>query len=620
MPGILALPEQLINQIAAGEVVDRPAAALKELVENSIDAGATRIDIDLSGGGVSLLRVSDNGAGIPRDELALALQRHATSKIASLDDLESIASLGFRGEALASIAAVSRFALTSRAAGAAHAWRIEAEGGRIESTKPAALSEGTTVTVQELYFNTPARRKFLRTEGTEYGHCDDAIRRLALAHPGVAFAVRHNGRAQINVPVQSASERVAAILGDAFIVTAATVAAEAGTLRLDGWGARPAYADNRGGRAGRDAQYVFVNGRFVRDRVIMHALRAAYRDVLHHDAQPSYVLWLALDPRAVDVNVHPTKIEVRFRDSGAVHEFVRHALDKALSSTAQQQAPVSAASRLGLSPTFADSAAQGATTARPDPDPDGAAAGSGSWQGGSAPRPAGTQQALGLRAAESMAFYEKLFGAAAQAGPAPLPTSDGGGAPPLGFALAQLHGVYILAQNAAGLVLIDMHAAHERILYEKLKATYRERVPVQPLLLPQGFAAERLEVSTVEEHGDTLREIGFDLGVLSPTSLAVRGVPGLLAQSDATALARAVLRDLREFGGSRVLTEQRDELFSTMACHGAVRANRTLNIAEMNALLREMEETERAGQCNHGRPTWYQLTMKELDALFMRGR
>ena len=620
MPGILALPEQLINQIAAGEVVDRPAAALKELVENSIDAGATRIDIDLSGGGVSLLRVSDNGAGIPRDELALALQRHATSKIASLDDLESIASLGFRGEALASIAAVSRFALTSRAAGAAHAWRIEAEGGRIESTKPAALSEGTTVTVQELYFNTPARRKFLRTEGTEYGHCDDAIRRLALAHPGVAFAVRHNGRAQINVPVQSASERVAAILGDAFIVTAATVAAEAGTLRLDGWGARPAYADNRGGRAGRDAQYVFVNGRFVRDRVIMHALRAAYRDVLHHDAQPSYVLWLALDPRAVDVNVHPTKIEVRFRDSGAVHEFVRHALDKALSSTAQQQAPVSAASRLGLSQTFADSAAQGATTARPDPDPDGAAAGSGSWQGGSAPRPAGTQQALGLRAAESMAFYEKLFGAAAQAGPAPLPTSDGGGAPPLGFALAQLHGVYILAQNAAGLVLIDMHAAHERILYEKLKATYRERVPVQPLLLPQGFAAERLEVSTVEEHGDTLREIGFDLGVLSPTSLAVRGVPGLLAQSDATALARAVLRDLREFGGSRVLTEQRDELFSTMACHGAVRANRTLNIAEMNALLREMEETERAGQCNHGRPTWYQLTMKELDALFMRGR
>ena len=613
MPGIRALPEQLINQIAAGEVVDRPAAALKELIENSIDAGATRIDIDLSGGGVGLMRISDNGTGIARDDLPLALQRHATSKIGSLDDLESIASLGFRGEALASIAAVSRFALTSRAAGAAHAWRIEAEGGRIESTKPAALSEGTTVTVQELYFNTPARRKFLRTEGTEYGHCDDALRRLALGHPGVAFALRHNGRAQLNVPAQSPSERVAAILGDAFIVTAATVLAEAGTLRLAGWGARPAYAENRNGRAGRDAQYVFVNGRFVRDRVITHALRAAYRDVLHHDAQPSYVLWLTLDPRAVDVNVHPTKIEVRFRDGGAIHEFVRHALDKALSSTAQQQAPVSAASRLGLPLSSGQHSAEDSAPARSDP--------ASMWQGNAGQRPDGIQRPLGLRVGESMAFYERLFGSGDPAAAVPaLPPEEDGGPPPLGFALAQLHGIYILAQNRAGLVLIDMHAAHERILYEKLKATYRERVPVQPLLLPQGFAAERLEVSTVEEHGDTLREIGFDLGVLSPTSLAVRGVPGLLAQSDATALARAVLRDLREFGGTRVLTEQRDELFSTMACHGAVRANRSLTVAEMNALLREMEETERAGQCNHGRPTWYQLTLKELDALFMRGR
>ena len=613
MTVIRALPEQLINQIAAGEVVDRPAAALKELVENSIDAGATRVDIDLAGGGVTLMRIADNGAGIARDELPLALARHATSKIASLDDLESIASLGFRGEALASIAAVSRFALTSRAAGAAHAWRIEAEGGRIESTKPAALSEGTTVTVQELYFNTPARRKFLRTEATEWGHCDEAIRRLALAHPHVAFAVRHNGRAQLNVPAQSPSERVAAILGDAFVVTAATVSADGGTLRLQGWGARPAYAENRTARAGRDAQYVFVNGRYVRDRVITHALRAAYRDVLHHDAQPSYVLWLTVDPRAVDVNVHPTKIEVRFRDGGAVHEFVRHALDKALAATAQQQAPVSAVARLGI-PAYAQS---------PSPEPAGSApsARSVAWPSTSDERQAGAQGALGLRSGEALAFYETLFGARAAA-PASmaLPEAAEGGPPPLGFALAQLHGIYILAQNREGLVLVDMHAAHERILYEKLKATYRERVPVQPLLLPQGFAAEPLEVSTVEEHGEALREIGFDLGVLSPTSLAVRGVPGLLAQSDATTLARAVLRDLREFGGSRVLTEQRDELFSTMACHGAVRANRSLGIAEMNALLREMEETERAGQCNHGRPTWYQLTLKELDALFMRGR
>jgi len=602
MPAIHALPDQLINQIAAGEVVDRPAAALKELVENSIDAGARRIDIDLAGGGVKLMRIADDGAGIAREDLALALARHATSKIASLDDLESIASLGFRGEALASIASVSRFALTSRAAGAAHAWRIEAEGGRIESTQPAALSDGTTVTIQELFFNTPARRKFLRTEGTEFGHCDEAVRRLALAHPEVAFSLRHNGRAQLNVPAQTPSERVAAVLGDSFIVTAAHVLAEpGGALRLTGWGARPAFADARATRSGRDAQYVFVNGRFVRDRVISHALREAYRDVLHHDAQPSYVLWLAIDPRIVDVNVHPTKSEVRFRESGAVHEFVRRAMEKALSGTAQQQAPVSdrTAAEAGTPPLQP-------FTRQSD------------WMRGAADRSSGTQSPLGLRNAEPLAFYQTLFGSERSAGSTPLPPGDD--TAPLGFALAQLHGIYILAQNRAGLVLVDMHAAHERILYERLKANYSERVPVQPLLLPQGFAAERLEVSTVEEHGDTLREIGFDLGVLSPTSLAVRGVPGLLVQSDATALARAVLRDLHEFGGSRVLTEQRDELFATMACHGAVRANRSLSIAEMNALLREMEETERAGQCNHGRPTWFQLTMKELDSLFMRGR
>jgi DNA mismatch repair protein MutL len=616
MGTIRALPEQLINQIAAGEVVDRPAAALKELVENSIDAGATRIDIDLVGGGIKLIRIADNGSGIARDDLQLALARHATSKIASLDDLEAIGSLGFRGEALASIASVSRFALTSRAAGAAHAWRIEAEGGRIESTQPAALSEGTTVTVQELYFNTPARRKFLRTEATEYGHCDEALRRLALAHPNVAFTMRHNGKPQLSVPVQTASERVAALLGDQFVVTAAIVNADAGPMRIGGWGARPAYSDNRAPRVARDAQYVFVNNRFVRDRVIGHALREAYRDVLHHDAQPSYVLWLAVDPRGVDVNVHPTKSEVRVRESGAVHEFVRHALERALATTAGQQAPVSAAGRLGVD-----------TAVAREPATTGGFVGSrASFQPSARPGydardryGLASQGALGLAANESLRFYETLFANAARA-PAALPPAVEGGPPPLGFALAELHGVYILAQNREGLVLVDMHAAHERILYEKLKSTYRERVPVQPLLLAQGFAAEQLEVAAVEEHGSTLREIGFDVGVTSPTSIAVRGVPGLLAQADATALARAVLRDLREFGGSRVLTEQRDELFATMACHGAVRANRSLTIAEMNALLREMEDTERAGQCNHGRPTWYQLTLKELDALFMRGR
>ena len=633
MSGVIAriapLPEQLINQIAAGEVVDRPAAALKELIENSLDAGATRIDVELAGGGVKLIRIADNGGGIAREDLPLALARHATSKIASLDDLEAIGSLGFRGEALASIASVSRLALTSRHHDAAHAWRIEADGGRIESTQPAALTEGTTVTVQELYFNTPARRKFLRTEATEFGHCDEAIRRLALSHPRVAFSMRHNGRAQFSAPAQTPSERVAALLGDTFIVTAAVVGAETPALSISGWGARPAYA--QGSRSGRDAQYVFVNGRFVRDRVITHALRAAYRDVLHHDAQPSYVLWIIIDPRAVDVNVHPTKSEVRFRESGAVHEFVRHALDKALAATAEQQPAVSAVDRLA-----------GAGRWQPPLTSTGAMAGTGGGVGGTvggmvggvggsgwSPRAGGfasqrssfgEQGALGLRASEGLSFYKTLFGERDPAQPIALPASTDGGAPPLGFALAQLHGIYILAQNRDGLVLVDMHAAHERILYEKLKASYRDRVPIQPLLLPQSFAAERLEVATVEEQGDSLRELGFDVGVLSPSSLAVRGVPGLLANSDATALARAILRDLREYGGSRVATEQRDELFSTMACHGAVRANRSLTVTEMNALLREMEETERAGQCNHGRPTWYQLTVKELDSLFMRGR
>ena len=649
MSGVIAriapLPEQLINQIAAGEVVDRPAAALKELIENSLDAGATRIDVELAGGGVKLIRIADNGGGIAREDLPLALARHATSKIASLDDLEAIGSLGFRGEALASIASVSRLALTSRHHDAVHAWRIEADGGRIESTQPAALTEGTTVTVQELYFNTPARRKFLRTEATEFGHCDEAIRRLALSHPRVAFSMRHNGRAQFSAPAQTPSERVAALLGDTFIVTAAVVGAETPALSISGWGARPAYA--QGSRSGRDAQYVFVNGRFVRDRVITHALRAAYRDVLHHDAQPSYVLWISIDPRAVDVNVHPTKSEVRFRESGAVHEFVRHALDKALAATAEQQPAVSAVDRLAGAgrwqppPTStgtmagagglvgsAVGSAGGSTvgsTVSSTVGRAGGGAGDGGWSpragGFASPRSSfGEQGALGLRASEGLSFYKTLFGERDQAQPIALPASGDGGAPPLGFALAQLHGIYILAQNRDGLVLVDMHAAHERILYEKLKASYRDRVPIQPLLLPQSFVAERLEVATVEEQGDSLRELGFDVGVLSPSSLAVRGVPGLLANSDATALARAILRDLREYGGSRVATEQRDELFSTMACHGAVRANRSLTVTEMNALLREMEDTERAGQCNHGRPTWYQLTVKELDSLFMRGR
>ena len=596
---IRALPDLLISQIAAGEVVERPAAALKELLENALDAGAMQVDVAVAGGGVKRMRVADNGAGIERDDLGPAVARHATSKIASVVDLEAIASLGFRGEALASIAAVSRLAIASRAAGRPHAWRIEVEGGTIGPISPAALAAGTTVTVEELYFNTPARRKFLRTEATEWAHCDEAFRRIALARDDVAFTLTHNGRAQYRLQAGGRRARVEALLGDAFVLHATPVDADAGDVRIAGFAVRPAYAAD-----GPAAQYIFVNGRFVRDRVLSHALREAYRDILHHERLPAYALWLTLDPRRVDVNVHPQKTEVRFRDSGAIHQFVRHAVERALAATAAEQPAVSAAERLGI-----------AAAQLPPLVP-----GGGGEAAGFAPRAAtasaGAQHPLSLDAREPAAFYRRLFGerpAEAQ----PLP---GGEDYPLGFALAQLHGIYVLAQNRAGLILVDMHAAHERIVYEKLKRAYDGRVPVQPLLVPATFAAESLEIAAATEHADALDALGFDVSPLGPATLAVRGIPRPLQDADAAALARAVLHDIREYGGSRALEARRDELLSTMACHGAVRANRSLTIAEMNALLREMEATERAGQCNHGRPTWYQLSLNDLDRLFMRGR
>ncbi len=598
MPRIQALPDHLINQIAAGEVVERPAAALKELLENALDAGATQIDVDVEGGGIRRLRVADNGAGIARDELALAVERHATSKLATADDLDAIATLGFRGEALASIAAVSRFALASRAAGAPHAWRIEVDGGNVGPTAPAAVASGTTVTAQELYFNTPARRKFLRTEGTEWGHCDEAFRRIALAHPDVGFTLSHNGRLIHRLLPHGRRARVVALMGEAFAAAAATVEAESPPLAIAGFAVQPAYATQVSG------QYVFVNGRFVRDRMLAHALREAYRDVLHHDRQPSYALWLTLEPRHVDVNVHPQKSEVRFRESGAVHQFVQHALARALAATAAVQPAVSAAEKLGLA------------SARVPPLVPEASAAAG-YSTYSAPR----QGRFALDAAESAAFYAKLFGpreARSEPDRPDLPETDD--AHPLGFALAQLHGIYVLAQNRAGVVLVDMHAAHERIVYERLKRALDASVPVQPLLVPATFTATPLEVAAAEEHAEALDRLGFAITVLGPSALAVRGVPAPLADADAATLAHAVLADLREFGGSEVLTAHRDELLSTMACHAAVRANRSLTVAEMNALLREMEATERAGQCNHGRPTWYQLTLGDLDRVFMRGR
>jgi DNA mismatch repair protein MutL len=583
MSAIRVLPELLINQIAAGEVVERPASALKELLENSIDAGARAVTVELAGGGVNLIKVTDDGGGIARDELALALARHATSKIATGADLERVASLGFRGEALASIASVSRLALVSRQAGEKHAWKITAEGPVLSAPAPAALAAGTSVEVRDLYFNTPARRKFLKSEATEYAHCEEAFRRIALSRSALALALTHNGRAQYHLKPQPAQERIAELLGGAFRDASLAIDEAAAGLRLTGCIGLPAQS-----RAARDTQYFYVNGRYVRDKLLAHAVRQAYQDVLHHERHPAYVLFLEIDPAQVDVNVHPTKIEVRFRDSRPVHQFVFHALNKALAGTT-----AGAATGAGLPP------ASGGMPAAP---------------------PAYAQQArIALGVAQSAAFYDTLFGRRPDA--QPDGAAGAADAPPLGYALAQLAGIYVLAQNARGLVVVDMHAAHERIMYEKLKAALDAReIPMQPLLVPAVFQADALEVAAAEEHRDALSQIGFDIAPASPTTLVVRGVPAMLADADVQALARDVLREVREVGATRVLTERRNELLGTLACHAAVRANRRLTVQEMNALLREMEQTERSGQCNHGRPTWHEIPVAELDRLFMRGR
>ena len=578
---IRVLPDLLISQIAAGEVVERPASVLKELLENALDAGAAEIQVTLDQGGTKRVQVDDDGTGLSKEDLPLALARHATSKIRSLDDLQSVATMGFRGEALASIASVARLSLTSRTRDGSHAWAIRTEGGSGGKPEPAARAHGTTVLVEDLYFNTPARKKFLRTEQTEFGHCEETFRRVALARPDVAFSLKHNGRVSAHLRAQAAPERAAALLGAEFPEASLPVEAQAGTLRLAGLAGTPQAARPRA-----DAQYFFVNGRFVRDRVLSHAVREAYRDLLHGDRQPAYLLFLEIDPRGVDVNVHPAKIEVRFRDSGAIHQFVMHALKRVLSPTAAE-APVAFAT-----------VSQG-TPIRP--------------------------MQSGLSLAQPAAAYQQFMATAAAAMPrsfgpaAPLPATEA--SPPLGFALAQLHGVYILAQNEVGLVLVDMHAAHERIVYESLKSNLDAgRVERQQLLVPAAFRAEALDVAAAEEHRDTLEQLGLDVSAAGPNELAVRAAPALLASGDVAALARDVLREIREHGPGGALSAHRDELLSGMACHAAVRANRLLTVPEMNALLREMEATERAGSCNHGRPTWYQLSMADLDRLFLRGQ
>lgn len=641
---IQPLPDQLISQIAAGEVVERPASVVKELLENAMDAGATTLRIVLEEGGVKRISITDDGCGIPPAELPLALMRHATSKIRSLEELEAVATLGFRGEALASIASVAEMSITSRTADVAHATKIDATTGALS---PAAGAVGTTIEVRELYFNTPARRKFLKSEQTEFGHCLEMIRRAALARPDVAISVLHNGKAVEHWNATEPAQRVAKILGDGFATAHLPLDEQAGPLAVYGCAGLPTASRGRA-----DQQYFFVNGRFVRDKLLTHAVRAAYEDVLHGDRYPSYVLFLDLPPEAVDVNVHPSKIEVRFRDSRSIHQYVFHAVQRALARHAGASPETTAGGHAAqLSPAPSGPASflntplgQGAATGKGG---SGFSSPSSSSSGNTWMRQARMTQGT-LPVAQPLALYDALFGRkdtgagtpdgttiiardsadAVGAPAAPLPgfaasplAATVHGEQPLGFALGQIHGIYVLAQNAHGLVIVDMHAAHERILYEQFKNALADRtVAVQSLLLPISMTATPVEIGTVEEERDTLESLGFDLAVLSPTTLAVRAVPALLKDADLQSLARAVLADLHAFGGSRVLTERQHELLGTLACHHAVRANRRLTLDEMNALLRQMEATERADQCNHGRPTWYQLTLNDLDRLFMRGQ
>ncbi|PPB83477.1 DNA mismatch repair protein MutL [Mycetohabitans endofungorum] len=695
---IQPLPDQLISQIAAGEVVERPASVVKELIENALDAGATALRITLDEGGVKRIMIADDGCGIAANELPLALMRHATSKIRSLAELESVCTLGFRGEALASIASVAQTSITSRTADAPHATRIDAQTGALS---PAPGGVGTTIEVRDLYFSTPARRKFLKSEQTELGHCLDVIRRAALSRPDVAFSVLHNGRAVEHWNAASAAARTAKILGEAFATSHLPLEEAAGPIAIYGFAGLPTASRGRA-----DQQYFFVNGRFVRDKLLTHAVRAAYEDVLHGDRYPAYVLFLDLPPEGVDVNVHPSKIEVRFRDSRSIHQFVFHAVQRALARHAGASPDTTTGGHAArLTPAVPDTAGPGAGSSG------GVGAGSqakssaasAAWSGVASPQGGG--QSAGLRrggpaatpgtsswishtrmrqgvlpVAQPLAVYDALFGrrdgaaasllpahddASSAPSPAPGSAADQPSSPtdavstrpspsatdeahpasaaneappsspangpaaaaqpldehPLGFALGQLHGIYVLAQNTRGLVLVDMHAAHERILYEQFKhALAQRRIAVQPLLIPVTMQADAVEIGVACEERETLDALGFDIASLSPTMLAIRAVPALLKDADLVSLARAVLADLHAYGGSQVLTEHQHELLGTLACHHAVRANRRLSIDEMNALLRQMEATERADQCNHGRPTWFQLTLGELDRLFMRGQ
>ncbi|NNC63371.1 MAG: DNA mismatch repair endonuclease MutL [Gammaproteobacteria bacterium] len=585
---IRILPSTLVDQIAAGEVIERPASALKELIENSLDAGATRIDVELANGGTRSIRVTDNGRGIDAEQLALALSRHATSKIASLDDLENVATLGFRGEALPSMASVGRFKLTSRAAAAEEGWSVESEGGALVDPRPAPHPLGTTAELRDLFYNVPARRKFLRTERTELSHADHVVRNLALARFDVEWRLRHNQRDILRLPRAETREqretRVGEVCGAAFLEHARFFEREIEGLRIWGWLADPTFS-----RSQADMQYTFVNGRFVRDKVLRHAARLGYEDVLFGSRHPAYVIYLELDPRRVDVNAHPAKLEIRFRDSRLVHDFVFRTIEAALaagvdSGEAASARPPAQVHTLGGAP-----GAQQAALQLPE-------------------------RAVSASTADVLPLYERLHAR-------PAPKVAEGETPPLGFALAQLAGIYVLAENDEGLIIIDMHAAHERVTYERLKASLEEtKVAAQPLLVPLTLKVASAEADLIEAWRDELAKVGLEAVRRGPDEIQISAVPRLLENTDVEALLRDVLSDLAENKGTHRVEAVVNELLATMACHGALRAHRRMTLDEMNALLREMETTERSDQCNHGRPTWTRITIADLDRLFLRGQ
>ena len=628
MPHIRQLPQELVNQIAAGEVIERPASVVKELVENSLDAGATRVEIDIEDGGSRLIRVRDDGGGIAADELLLAVSPHATSKIASLEDLERVRTLGFRGEALPSIASVSRFALTSKPKEADAASRIEIEAGQTSTPRPAQHPSGTTIEVRDLFHNVPARRKFLRAERTEFGHIDELVKSLALARPQIEFRLTNNGKpSRLMRPAESEAAmaaRLAEILGEDFPAQSLRVDHEGAGLRLSGWVGLPTAS-----RSQADQQYFYVNHRLVRDKVVTHAVRQAYADVLYHGRHPAYVLFLELDPAIVDVNVHPAKSEVRFRESRLVHDFLYRTLHEAL---AQTRAGSVTSVIAGTSPI--PSATNPSEATSPDSSFDAAMQAAQAANYALFAQPVWRGQAgLNLGVREPRVDYLALLGGAgekvhtlenardaASANEAALPAAQDD-VPPLGYALAQLAGIYVLAENAQGLILVDMHAAHERITYEKLKAAQAtDGIRAQLLLVPLALAVSAREAATVEDQTDELSALGFEIVRSGPQSVTIKRYPGLLEGADVGALVRDVLADLATHGTTRRMQEAHNDMLSTMACHGSVRAHRRLTVPEMNALLREMEATERSGQCNHGRPTWVQLSIADLDRMFLRGR